>query len=71
MIDMPRGDGTGPVGRARGGGGFFRRGAGLGNAAGPGGFCVCPSCGKRVQHTVAQPCNQLTCPQCGTLMTRE
>ena len=73
---MPRGDGTGPTGgpgtgRGRG----LGRGQGRGKmggplAAGPGGKCVCPSCGATVAHTVGQPCNQRSCPKCGTKMTR-
>jgi len=82
---MPRGDGTGPMGQGPGtgrgmGGG---RGQGLGQgqgqgqgrmggplAAGPGGSCVCLKCGNKVPHTAGQPCNQKTCPKCGTTMTR-
>lgn len=71
---MPGGDGTGPVGR--GGGAGRGRGRGPGRmggsqAAGPGGYCVCPACGERVKHTVAQPCSQQVCPKCGTRMVRE
>jgi hypothetical protein len=40
-------------------------------AAGPGGNCVCPKCGHKEAHTTRQPCNQKTCPKCGTVMTRE
>jgi len=63
---MPRGNGTGPPqgggrGRGRMGGPF---------AAGPGGSCVCPSCGHKVPHAAGQPCNQKACPKCGTTMTR-
>jgi len=63
---MPRGDKTGPP---RGGGG----GGGMGGprAAGPGGFCVCPTCGYREPHSPGQPCNQRLCSKCGTAMTRE
>jgi len=66
---MPRGDGTGP----RGGGGGRGRGAGRGGpqSAGPGGFCVCPSCGERVPHTRGVPCTSVKCPKCGQPMTRE
>ncbi len=38
---------------------------------GPGGSCVCPSCGQRTPHTRGRPCNSITCPECGTRMTRE
>jgi len=62
--------------RPRGGRFRARRGGGRGRmggpyAAGPGGFCVCPSCGYRIRHTVAMPCMQIACPKCGTKMIRE
>ena len=76
---MPRGDGTGPAGG--GGPGTGRgRGQGIGQgrgrmggpfATGSGGYCVCPQCGKKIAHTPGQICNQLTCPECGVVMTRE
>jgi len=75
---MPRGDGTGPTGkgpRGRGGQGAGTSGQGQGRmggyAAGPGGSCVCPSCGKKVEHQRGVPCNTLECPECGARMTRE
>jgi len=73
---MPRGDGTGPGGQGRGGGRGMGRGQGRGRmggpfAAGPGGNCLCPNCGHTVPHIVGQPCNQKTCPKCGTRMTRQ
>lgn len=40
-------------------------------AAGPGGNCVCPSCGYKAPHTGAEPCYRIPCPKCGTKMTRE
>jgi len=40
-------------------------------AAGPGGNCVCPSCGKRVPHERGVPCYQRECPNCGTRLVRE
>lgn len=49
-------------GRGRGGGPL---------AAGPGGSCVCPSCGHRQEHRAGQPCNSIKCPKCGTAMARE
>ncbi|MFW5898497.1 MAG: hypothetical protein ACOCT7_01430 [Candidatus Saliniplasma sp.] len=66
---MPRGDGTGPPdsggrGQGRGQG----RGAG---SAGPGGNCVCPSCGKKVPHKRGVPCYEMKCPECGSQMIRE
>ena len=51
-----------------------RRGGGRGlgpNRLGPGGSCICPQCGKEVEHTTGQPCNQIKCPSCGTIMTRK
>ncbi len=70
---MPRGDGTGPTGQGPGAG--RGRGQGRGKmggplAAGPGGSCVCPKCGATVAHTVGQPCNSKSCPNCNTKMTR-
>ena len=68
MDIMPRGNGTGP-GRGMGQGqGKGRMGGPF--AAGPGGNWVCPSCGTIVPHIVGQPCNQRSCPKCGTKMTR-
>jgi hypothetical protein len=63
---MPRGDGSGPPAGRRGG----RMG---GNRAGfgPGGNCVCPSCGEKVPHQQGTPCYAMKCPKCGTNMTRE
>jgi len=63
-------------------GGGFGRGRGLGRGgrgrmggtkagAGPGGFCVCPSCGHKVPHQAGVPCYQVNCPKCGTRMVRE
>ena len=70
---MPRGDGTGPTGQGSGMG----RGQGLNRgrmggplAAGPGGSCVCPKCKTTVEHIVGQSCNAVSCPKCGTKMTR-
>lgn len=64
--------------RGRGGGGGGGRGGGRGpgrmggpEAAGPGGDCVCPSCGHREQHVAGQPCYRKKCPECGAQMVRE
>lgn len=40
-------------------------------AAGPGGTCVCPQCGRREAHLRGVPCSRRKCPQCGTAMVRE
>ena len=39
--------------------------------SGPGGNCVCPSCGYTTPHSRLSPCNTRKCPKCGTTMTRE
>ncbi|MBN2032224.1 MAG: hypothetical protein JW836_03030 [Deltaproteobacteria bacterium] len=72
---MPRGDGTGPRGQGAGtgrgmGGGRGARGRQGGFGAGPGGDCVCPSCGQRATHQTGIPCYEQKCPKCGTPMTR-
>jgi hypothetical protein len=74
---MPRGDITGPPQGGRGGGTGAGRGLGRGGkmegnraGAGPGGDCVCPSCGAKVAHKVATPCYEVLCLKCGTKMTR-
>jgi len=80
---MPRGDGTGPMGKGPGTGrGAGRRGTAGQNSnrlgrmggnragAGPDGNCVCPSCGTNVPHQVGIPCSQVKCPKCGTNMAR-
>ena len=55
--------------RARIGGGRGRMGGPV--AAGPGGYCVCPSCGYKAKHVIGVPCSRKKCPKCGTIMTRE
>jgi len=40
-------------------------------AGGPGGECVCPKCGETITHDRAEPCMQIKCSKCGTLMTRK
>jgi hypothetical protein len=74
-VIMPRGDGTGPPG---GGGPGTGRGLGRGRSrmggvkagAGPGGNCVCPSCGAVATHQAGVPCYDISCPKCGAKMTR-
>jgi hypothetical protein len=41
------------------------------NAAGPGGYCVCPQCGHQEPHERGIPCNQRQCPKCGASLTRK
>ncbi len=72
---MPRGDGTGPAGQGPGTGRGLGRGQRRGRmggpfTAGPGGECVCPRCGYRAPHATGQPCNQKSCPACGSPLTR-
>ena len=74
---MPFGDGTGPIGRepgqgrGMGRGGRRRRGRGIAPNAGPGGYCVCPSCGAKIPHQAGTPCGSLNCSKCGSRMMRE
>lgn len=82
---MPRGDGTGPTGKGQGSGRGMGQGGGRGkgqagqsagrmggpSAAGSGGFCVCPQCGKKEPHQRGVPCYERKCPECGANMIRE
>ena len=71
---MPRGDGTGPPGggdHENGRGGGRGRMGGSNAGAGPGGQCVCPSCGATVTHQVGLPCYQIECPKCNASMVRK
>ncbi len=69
---MPRGDGTGPLGKGAGTGRCMGGGQGRGGGfrLGPEGYCVCTSCGEKVPHTVGVPCTSIVCPKCGSPMTR-
>lgn len=69
---MNRGIGMGQGGgRGRGAGGGRRGRMGGARRAGPGGNCVCPSCGEKVPHERGIPCFERKCPKCGTAMVRE
>ena len=74
---MPRGGGRRFVRRwrwARGGEWdevAAARVAGADSRRGREGNCVCPKCGKTVPHQRGVPCLQVTCPDCGTAMTRQ
>ncbi len=61
-----------PPGRGRFGGpkrgGRGRQPGGFG--LGPGGECVCPSCGNKVPHQAGVPCYTVKCPKCGSPMVR-
>ncbi|MBU7012517.1 MAG: hypothetical protein HXS46_17690 [Theionarchaea archaeon] len=50
------------------GGGRGRKG---GFAMGPGGKCVCPTCGYEIDHQVGAPCYTMTCPKCNKPLTRK
>ena len=39
--------------------------------SGPGGKCVCASCGYELEHEAGQPCYEIQCPECGAKMTRK
>jgi hypothetical protein len=39
--------------------------------SGVSGNCVCPQCGKTIPHKAGQPCRDLACPECGSMMVRE
>ena len=77
VIFMPGRDGTGPFGQGPGTGGGAGMGSGRGGrgrmggqGVGPGGECVCPSCGTKIEHKIGVPCYEMTCPKCGTKMVR-
>ena len=38
---------------------------------GSGGICKCPKCEHEQPHIKGQPCNQIKCPECETLMLRK
>lgn len=65
--------GRGQGGRGQGGGGQGGggRGGGTKPGSGPGGNCVCPSCGHKEPHVAGQRCMDRTCPKCGTRMVKE
>lgn len=51
---------------------FVRRGRFGGNlpGSGPGGYCVCPSCGYSKDHAVGSPCKNEKCPKCGNRLIK-
>jgi len=74
---MPFGKGQGSgQGRGQGTGRGMGRGGGRGRMGGnrtglgPGGNCVCPSCGEKVGHQQGIPCYSVNCPKCGAKMMR-
>ncbi|HOX29905.1 MAG TPA: cation diffusion facilitator family transporter [Candidatus Paceibacterota bacterium] len=38
---------------------------------GPGGDCVCPQCGHKIQHERGTPCSKLKCPDCKITLERK
>lgn len=70
---MPFGDGTGPLGQGpRTGRGIGRGRSGMrGNNGLSGGYCICPSCGAKLNHQAGIPCSTLNCPNCGGRMVRQ
>ena len=67
---MPRGNGSGPLGGGSGMGRGMGRGAGNRQGIGPGGDCICPTCGMKVLHQAGIPCSSMSCPKCGARMVR-
>ncbi len=61
---MKRGQGRG---LGRGGG----QGRNRGGSFGPGGYCVCAKCGKKIRHEQGVKCTTIKCPECGKPMIRE
>ncbi len=37
---------------------------------GPGGQCICPECGYKVEHRVGVPCSTIQCPKCKINLSR-
>jgi len=71
---MLGGDGAGPFGQGPGTGRGMGRGGGrrrMGRKGlGPGKYCICPNCGRRLPHQAGIPCNSINCPACGARMVR-
>lgn len=38
---------------------------------GRGGFCLCPKCGKKIQHSKGRHCMEERCPKYGAKMVRK
>ncbi|MBW2555191.1 MAG: hypothetical protein JRE20_13845 [Deltaproteobacteria bacterium] len=74
---MPIGDETGPPEGGSETGRGMEEDSGRGRmggskpGAGPGGECVCPSCGTTASHQAGIPCYQIECPTCGKSMVRK
>jgi len=55
--EKARGDGQGQDGDRQGDGGAD--------------YCVCPECGYKTEHEKGVPCNEKTCPECGSSLVGE
>jgi hypothetical protein len=42
-----------------------------GSGVGPGGHCVCPDCGYKIEKHRGASCTSVTCPKCGATMERD
>jgi predicted RNA-binding Zn-ribbon protein involved in translation (DUF1610 family) len=47
------------------------KGRNKGGSFGPGGFCICAKCGKKLPHRQGVKCTTVKCPDCGHPMIRE
>lgn len=48
-----------------------RKGMNNGGSYGPGGYCVCVKCGKKITHERGVKCTTIKCPDCNHTMIRE
>ena len=67
VINMPRGDGTGPTGQGAGTG---NRNSDRAKGLWAAGKCFCSKCGFTVRPKHRENCNRKTCPKCGMKLTR-
>ncbi len=65
-----RGSGRGRR-RATDSGGRNQRQQDQWQAMGPTGQCICPKCGTTTPHRRGTPCQEASCPSCGSKMLRE
>jgi len=48
-----------------------RRGHNRGGGFGPGGYCICANCGKRIPHQKGTKCTEVKCTVCHHTMVRK